>query len=115
MTYHQDPYLANSAGYSQGINEGVTIGREQGYTQGWNEATRHGNGVVAKLEQEIERLSNEIRKGNAEIRRLDQLAIQFQKERDQFSKLYGHQKDSMRSLIKILQANGVNVPMPKNL
>lgn len=80
MTYHKDPYLANSAGHSQGLNEGVIIGRGQGRTQGWNEAMAHCNQVIEQQNQEIELLSNEIRKGNAEIRRLDNLVTEWKTE-----------------------------------
>ena len=67
-------YLAESVGYNNGhangMADGIAVGREHGYTQGWNEATIHGNQVIAERDQEIERLESEIRKGNAHIKEL---------------------------------------------
>ena len=67
-------YLAESVGYASGLNNGsangLAVGREEGYTQGWNEATIHGNQVIAERDQEIERLVSEIHKANAFIKEL---------------------------------------------
>lgn len=74
MTRFNNSYLAESVGYNNGhangMADGVAVGREHGYTQGWNEATIHANGVIAERDQEIDRLSNEIHKGNAFIKEL---------------------------------------------
>lgn len=67
-------YLAESVGYNNGhangMADGIAVGREHGYTQGWNEATIHGNKVIAERDQEIERLVSEINKANAFIKEL---------------------------------------------
>ena len=74
MSRFENSYLAESVGYNnghaRGMSSGIDVGLEHGYTKGWNDATTHANGVVAELEQEIDRLSNEIHKGNAHIKDL---------------------------------------------
>ena len=74
MSRFNNSYLAESVGYNNGhangMTDGVVVGQEYGYTQGWNEATIHANGVIAERDQEIDRLSNEIHKGNAFIKEL---------------------------------------------
>ena len=95
MSRFQNTYLSDSVGYNNGhangMADGVAVGREHGYTQGWNEATIHANGVIAERDQEIDRLSNEIHKGNAFIK---ELRAALEKSR-RVSDLYHSERDQL--------------------
>ena len=95
MTRFNNSYLAESVGYNNGhangMADGVAVGREHGYTQGWNEATIHANGVIAERDQEIDRLSNEIHKGNAFIKELRAALEKSQRVSD----LYHSERDQL--------------------
>ena len=69
MSRFQDPYLAESVGFStghsSGIAEGVAVGRQQGYTdglndgytKGWNAAAEDANKKLSQKDKQIEDLN----------------------------------------------------------
>lgn len=95
MSRFNNSYLAESVGYNNGhangMADGVAVGRKHGYTQGWNEATIHANNVIAERDQEIDRLSNEIHKGNAFIKELRAALEKSQRVSD----LYHFERDQL--------------------
>lgn len=88
MSRFESSYLAESVGYASGLNNGyangLAVGREEGYTQGWNEATEHGNRVLAERDQLIDRLYGANERLGAENAQLKQ---QLQLQQEQAHKL----------------------------
>lgn len=112
MSRFNDSYLAESVGFNnghaRGLSSGIDMGVEHGYTKGWNEATIQANDVIAGRDQEIDRLSNEIRKGNAYIKDLRAALEKSQR----VSELYHTERDDLgievrqlRQQIQALQEN----------
>lgn len=78
MSRFQDPYLAESTGFStghaNGIAQGVDIGRKQGYnnglsagyTEGWNAAANEANLKLSQKDKIIENLNQKL-KNNTEL------------------------------------------------
>lgn len=86
MSRFESSYLAESVGYASGLNNGyangLAVGQEEGYTLGWNEATEHGNRVLAERDQLIDRLYGANERLGAENAQLKQ-HIQLQQEQAQ--------------------------------
>lgn len=73
MSRFQDPYLAESTGFStghaNGIAQGVGIGRKQGYnnglsagyTEGWNAAANEANSKLSQKDRIIENLNRQLK------------------------------------------------------
>ena len=75
-------YLAESVGYNnghaRGIAHGIEAGKQAGFTEGWNAAITECNPMIEERDREIERLSGEIRKGNAAIKEMSAKLVQAQ-------------------------------------
>ncbi len=86
MSRFENSYLAESVGYNnghaRGLSSGIDMGMEHGYTKGWNEATMHGNAVVAERDQLIDRLYGANERLGAENAQLKQ-QLQLQQEQAQ--------------------------------
>lgn len=120
-------YLAESAGYSAGISKGaaeglkagIVRGKATGYTEGWNAAILECNPMIEARDAEIERLTNEIYKGNAYIAEL-RAALEkashvrdlYHAERDELNALYEAEKEKcnrLQYLVFLAKERGVNI------
>lgn len=123
MSRFQNSYLAESVGYNNGhangIADGIAAGKQAGFTEGWNAATIHANQVIAEHQQEIDRLSNEIHKGNAyakELRAALEKSLRvselYHVERDELGERYEKEKakrERLQYLVNLAREHGVNV------
>ena len=116
-------YLAESVGYNnghaRGIAHGIEAGKQAGFTEGWNAAITECNPMIEERDREIERLSGEIRKGNAYIKELranlekaQHVSKLYHAERDELNTLYRQEKakrERLQYLVNIAREHGVNV------
>ena len=123
MSRFENSYLAESVGYNnghaRGIAHGIEAGKQAGFTEGWNAAIRECNPMIEERDQEIERLSGEIHKGNAyakELRAALEKSLRvselYHVERDELGERYEKEKakrERLQYLVNLAREHGVNV------
>ena len=116
-------YLAESVGYNnghaRGIAHGIEVGKQAGFTEGWNAAITECNPMIEERDREIERLSGEIRKGNAYIKELrahlekaKHVSRLYHAERDELGTRHAQEKakrERLQYLVNLAREHGVNV------
>lgn len=112
-------YLAESVGYNNGHARGIEAGKQAGFTEGWNAAITECNPMIEERDREIERLSGEIRKGNAYIKELrahlekaKHVSELYHTERDEFVERHAQEKakrERLQYLVNLAREHGVNV------